>query len=106
MGGGKDQPWLLEQPAVHLRATWEGWVEVHPDMARSLGIKEDDLVWVESAKGRIKTRVKLYSGTLPGIVNIPLFGEGPNPNDIIANEADILKGFGVLNNTAVRIRRA
>ncbi len=107
MGGGKNQPWLLEQPAVHVDASWEGWVEVHPETARDLGIKEHDWVWIESAKNRIKARVKLYAGTVRDIIHIPLFGgEGPNPNDLIANEADILKGFGVLNNTQVRIRRA
>jgi hypothetical protein len=40
------------------------------------------------------------------VVHIPLFGgEGPNPNDVIGSEFD-LKGFGLLNTTAVRIRRA
>jgi anaerobic selenocysteine-containing dehydrogenase len=107
MGGGRDQPWLLEQPAVHLHASWESWVELHPRAAAGLGVKEDDWVWVESAKGSIKLRAKLYSGTRPDVVHIPLFGgDGPNPNDLIANETDTLKGFGVLNTTQVRIRRA
>ncbi|MDH3443103.1 MAG: molybdopterin-dependent oxidoreductase, partial [Deltaproteobacteria bacterium] len=107
MGGGKNQPWLLEQPSVHLHASWEGWVEIHPDTAGGLGISENDWVWIESAKGRVKLRAKLYSGTVPEIVHIPLFGgDGPNPNDLIGNEADILRGFGVLNNTQVRVRRA
>ena len=30
-GSGRNQPWLLEQPAVHVRASWEGWVEIHPE---------------------------------------------------------------------------
>jgi anaerobic selenocysteine-containing dehydrogenase len=107
MGGGKNQPWLLEQPAVHLQASWEGWVEIHPQTAAELSIKESDLVWVESAKGRVKLRAKLYSGTVADVINIPLFGgDGPNPNDLIANEADVLRGFGVLNSTQVRVRRA
>ena len=107
MGGGRDQPWLLEQPAVHLHASWESWVEIHPKTAAALAIKEDDWVWVESPKGHIKLHAKLYSGTRPEVVHIPLFGgDGPNPNDVIANEMDTLKGFGLLNTTQVRIRRA
>ncbi|MEE9569393.1 MAG: molybdopterin dinucleotide binding domain-containing protein, partial [Candidatus Binatia bacterium] len=107
VGGGRNQPWLLEQPSVHVQASWEGWVEVHPETAAALAINEDDWVWVESAKGRIKLRAKLYAGTLPDIIHIPLFGgEGPNPNDLIANEADIFRGFGLLNTTRVRIRKA
>ncbi|OGQ79839.1 MAG: hypothetical protein A3F90_20590 [Deltaproteobacteria bacterium RIFCSPLOWO2_12_FULL_60_19] len=106
-GGGRNQPWLLEQPAVHVEASWEGWVEIHPATAAAAGIKEHDSVWVESAKGKIKLPAKLYSGTLPDIVHIPLFGgEGPNPNDLIGNETDIFRGFGLLNTTRVRIRRA
>jgi anaerobic selenocysteine-containing dehydrogenase len=80
---------------------------VHPKTAADLKLKENDWVWVESAKGCVKLRVKIYSGMRPEVVHIPLFGgEGPNPNDLIANEADTLKGFGVLNTTQVRIRRA
>jgi anaerobic selenocysteine-containing dehydrogenase len=106
MGGGKNQPWLMEQPAVHVQAAWDGWIEVNPKTADALGIKEKDWVWVESAKGRIKLQAKLYSGTRAAVVQMPLFGNGPNPNDLIANETDISRGFGLLNTTQVRIRRA
>jgi anaerobic selenocysteine-containing dehydrogenase len=107
IGGGKNQPWLLEQPAVHLNGSWESWVEVHPETAASLGIKNEDWVWVESAKGRIKLRAKLYPWTRPDVIHIPLFGgEGPNPNDLIENETDISRGLGLFNTTAVRLRRA
>ena len=106
IGGGKNQPWLLEQPAVLVRASWERWVEIHPHTAAGLGIKDGDGVWVESAKGRIKLRAKLARGTLPDVVNIPLFGgEGSSPNDLIANETDAFRGFGLLNTTHVKVYR-
>ena len=106
-GGGSNQPWLLEQPAVHVRASWEGWVEVHPKTAAALGVSNEDWVWVESAKGQIKLKAKLYAGTLPDVIHIPLFGgEGPNPNEIIADETDPFRGFGLLNTTRVRMRKA
>jgi anaerobic selenocysteine-containing dehydrogenase len=107
VGGGRNQPWLLEQPAVHVRASWRGWVEIHPKTAAALGIADGDQVWVESPKGRIRLTAKLYAGTLPEVVHIPLFaGEGPNPNDLIANETDRFRGFGLLNTTRVKISRA
>jgi anaerobic selenocysteine-containing dehydrogenase len=103
-GGGRNQPWLLEQPAVHVRATWEGWVEIHPKTAAEAGVKAGDLIWVESAKGKIRLKAKLYAGTLPDVVHIPLFGgEWAKPNDLIANETDPFRGFGLLNTTRVRI---
>jgi anaerobic selenocysteine-containing dehydrogenase len=107
IGSGRNQPWLLEQPAVHVRASWEGWVEIHPKTATALEVKGGDWVWVESAKGRIRLKAKLYPGTLPDVVHVPLFGgEGPNPNDLIANELDPFRGFGLLNTTRVRIVKA
>jgi menaquinone reductase, molybdopterin-binding-like subunit len=107
LGGGGNQPWLLEQPAVHVRASWEAWVEIHPKTAAGVGVKGGDWVWVESAKGRIRLKAKLYTGTLPEIVHIPLFGgEGAKPNDLIANETDPFRGFGLLNTTRVRLLKA
>ncbi len=107
IGGGRNQPWLLEQPAVHVRAAWERWVEVHPQTAARAGIKDDDWAWVQSAKGRIRLRAKLTAGTRPDVVNIPLFGgQGPSQNDLISNETDAFRGFGLLNTTRVRIEKA
>jgi len=106
-GGGRNQPWLLEQPSVHVRASWHGWVEIHPTTAAALGIRDGDWVWVESAKGRIKLKARLYPDTRPDVVHVPLFGgEGPNPNDLIRNETDPFRGFGLLNTTRVRVTRA
>lgn len=34
-------------------------VELHPDTARSLGINEGDLVWIEGVRGKVKRRAKL-----------------------------------------------
>lgn len=106
-GGGRNQPWLLEQPAVHVAASWQGWVEIHPRTAEPLGVRDGDWVWVESAKGGIRLLARLYAGTLPDVVHIPLFGgSGPNPNDLIGNEPDPVRGFGLLNTTRVRVRKA
>ena len=107
LGGGGNQPWLLEQPAVLVRAAWERWVEVHRETAEKLGIADGDAVWVESTKGRIRLRAKLVAAGLPEIVSIPLFGgEGPSPNDLIANETDVVRGFGLLNTTRVKVTKA
>jgi anaerobic selenocysteine-containing dehydrogenase len=72
-----------------------------------VGVKGGDWVWVESAKGRVRLKAKLYTGTLPEIVHIPLFGgEGAKPNDLIANETDPFRGFGLLNTTRIRLLKA
>ncbi|MBI4594473.1 MAG: molybdopterin-dependent oxidoreductase [Candidatus Rokubacteria bacterium] len=107
LGGGRNQPWLLEQPAVHVRASWRAWIEIHPKTAVRLGIRDGDWVWVASAKGRIRLQARLYPGTLPDVVHVPLFGgAGAGPNDLIANETDPFRGFGLLNTTRVSVSRA
>jgi anaerobic selenocysteine-containing dehydrogenase len=44
-------------------------VEIHPDTASSLSIKEGDWVWVESPVARVKMRAKLFEGIMPDVVN-------------------------------------
>jgi anaerobic selenocysteine-containing dehydrogenase len=44
-------------------------VEIHPDTASSLGIKEGDWVWIESPVARVKMKVKLFEGIRPDVVN-------------------------------------
>ena len=67
-----NQPYLYEHITPHLPVQWQSWVEIHPEQAHHLGIKEDDWVWVESILGKIKIKAKLYPGTLPEVISIPL----------------------------------
>ena len=92
---------------MHVSAAWVRWVEVHPETAAKAGIRDGDLVRLESAQGAVRLPACLSAGTHPDVVNVPLFGgEGPNQNDLIANETDPFRGFGLLNTTRVRIGKA
>jgi len=44
-------------------------MEIHPDTASSLGIRDGDWVWVESPVARVKMRAKLFEGIMPDVVN-------------------------------------
>ncbi len=44
-------------------------VEIHPDTATKLGINEGDWVWIESPRGRIRQKAKLFDGMAPNIVH-------------------------------------
>lgn len=55
-------PWLRE---LHR----EPVVEVHPDTAKKEGIKEGDWVIIESPRGRVRQRAKLFAGMDPRIVS-------------------------------------
>mgnify|MGYP001056892493 FL=1 len=55
-------PWLRE---LHPHPT----VEIHPDAAKQEGIKDGDWVVIESPRGRVRQRAKLFSGMDPRIVS-------------------------------------
>ena len=44
-------------------------VEMHPDTARSLGIKDGDWVWIETPEDRIQMRARLFDGIAPNVVS-------------------------------------
>ena len=45
-------PWLQEMPEVLPTARWGSWVEINPQTAERLGIREGDLLAVASAHGK------------------------------------------------------
>jgi anaerobic selenocysteine-containing dehydrogenase len=107
VGGGQDQPWLMESPAAHVDSAWRSWVDVHPADARALGIHGGDAVWVESARGRVRVTAQVAEGGLPGTVHMPLHGVGEaNPNALVPDTPDPTRGLGVVGPTRVRIGRA
>jgi anaerobic selenocysteine-containing dehydrogenase len=45
-------------------------VEIHPDMAASLEIRDGDWVWVETRAARVKMRAKLFDGVAQDVVAV------------------------------------
>lgn len=116
-GTTANQPWLLESLGVHVPERWDGWIEIHPETARRLGIGPGNHVIVESSTGRLKTRARLYAGVPPDVVAMPFGlgherlgrwarGRGANPNRVLERVVDPIHGFGTWTGTPVRVRRA
>jgi len=73
-------------------------VQIHPQTAKSLGIEDGDWVWIESPRGKIKQKARLFPGILPGVVMATancIYPEAPgplhgllmsNPNVLTSNE--------------------
>jgi len=112
-----NQAWLAEVPDVRAGRPWEVAVEVNPETAHQLGVKEGDEVWLESPAGRLRLRARLYPGIAPEVVHVPFgsghgsggrFAEawGASPNRLVGNEADRLAGTPALFATRVRITKA
>src|SRR5690606_39015334 len=60
MGDGSrtgNRPWLLELPDPISKITWHSWVELHPDAAGRLGVRNGDIVQVSSPHGEVQAPV-------------------------------------------------
>ncbi|MBI4545142.1 MAG: molybdopterin-dependent oxidoreductase [Gemmatimonadetes bacterium] len=115
-GQGANQPFLQEVLAPHTAVQWGSWVELNPETAARLGIRDGDQVWVQSAAGRVAAQVRLYAGIMPGVAAMPrgqghtalgryARGRGVNVMELLGDERDPATGALVLS-TRVRVTRA
>ena len=116
-GRGANQPYLQEIFGPHLKEKWDSWVEINPETAQKMGIKDGDLIWVESIAGKLKGKARLFPGTHPNCIHIPYGqghkaygrwakGRGINPNDLLVREYDYLGGFASYFSTRVKVYKA
>ncbi len=88
-------PWLQELPDVLSTAMWGTWVEINPQTAEHLKIRQGDLVEVASQHGKLQGPALLSPGIAPDVVAMPVgqghenftryaSGRGSNPVAILA----------------------
>ncbi|HYF39502.1 MAG TPA: molybdopterin-dependent oxidoreductase, partial [Gemmatimonadales bacterium] len=93
-GRGANKPWLLENGDPVTKITWHSWVEIHPDTARALDVRNGEVLRITSSHGAIEAPVYVYPGVHPRVVAMPLglghtaYGEfargrGVNPLDLL-----------------------
>ena len=116
-------PTLQEAYGLQTNMKWSSWVEINPRAAQALGVKNGDLVWVESAVGRVQVPVRLYEGLWPNAVYMPpgqghrtlvTWGRGSpanvvigvNPNQLLVAGTEPLGGVAAVSPTRVRIYKA
>jgi anaerobic selenocysteine-containing dehydrogenase len=57
-------------------------MQIHPETANKYGIEDGDWAWIESPRGRIKQKVRLFPGIQPGVVMATancFYPEDPGP---------------------------
>jgi molybdopterin-containing oxidoreductase family iron-sulfur binding subunit len=71
-GRGANKPWLMENADPVTKITWHSWVEVSPATARSLDVRDGEIVELTSPYGSVEGPVYVYPGIRDDAVAIPL----------------------------------
>ena len=93
---------------------WETWVEIHPESAASLGVKDGAWVRVRSPRGAITVRARVTRRVVPGVAAIPVgLGKkgggrwanrsGANPLRLLSPSRDALCGLPDYGATVVDV---
>ena len=116
-GQGANVDWLQEMPDPITTLMWQQWVEINPVTAKSMGIKEGDMVTVTSSAGDITAPAFLYQGVRPDVIAIPIgfghagygkiaSGRGGNPMKLLAAEVDEKSGALAWRSQKVSVKKA
>ena len=109
-----NRTWLLELPDPVSKITWHSWVEMHPDRAVSLGVRDGDRVVLSTDHGSVEVPVWTYPGIRENVVAIAMGGghtdagrfadgHGVNALDLLPAEAETLSGGLVHFATKVQV---
>ena len=74
-GRNANLPWMQATPDPVATTTWETWVEINLKVANERGLREGDIVALETPAGRIEAAVYPNPGTPPEVLGVP-FGQG------------------------------
>ena len=110
-------PWLQAAPDPLSTVTWQTWIELNDTTANRLGVKEGDILRIESSKDSIRAIAYPSPAVPPDTVSIP-FGQGrkygsdyatDRPGNESSNVMDILEttavhGTGSLAWAGTRVR--
>ncbi|MHB8111598.1 MAG: 4Fe-4S dicluster domain-containing protein, partial [Syntrophorhabdaceae bacterium] len=101
-----NRPVLQETPDPVTMITWDGWVEIDPEMAETLGIRKGDIVDIHAAERTIRAPAFPYAGIPAGTLAMPIgyghnpdfsryapSGEAGNPKDLSSGELDAAGGL-------------
>ncbi len=102
-GRTANRMWVQEVPDPMTQTTWGGWLEIHPETAKKLGVEQGHMLQVQTPHGTIEAPALPIYTVPPGIAAIPVgqghtnfgrFAEGlpANPFELLAPEIDAPSG--------------
>ena len=106
-------PWMQEAPDPLTSAMWGTWVEINPQTAARMGVKQGDLLEVASQHGTLRAPALVSPGIAPNVAAMPVgqghehftryaSGRGANPVAILAPVA--VQETGSLAWAATRVK--
>ncbi len=115
--GSQNYPWAQEIFLPMDGVGWETLIKINSQTAKTLSLRDGQMVWVESPFQKIRAKVKLSEGVHPEGVVIPTGqghfsygkwqkGIGVNPNDLLGVDYDTLSGQAAFFNTRVKVYKA
>ena len=113
-GSGANLPWMQELPDPLTSVVYGSWLEINPATAQELGLRDGDLVEVESPEGTVSVPVLTFPAIMPNVVAMPVgqghsdygryaSGRGANPIEILASQMEPETGSLAWNATRVRL---
>ena len=113
-GSGANLPWMQELPDPLTSVVYGSWLEINPATAEELGLRDGDLVEVESPVGTVSVPVLTFPAIMPNVVAMPVgqghteygryaSGRGANPIEILAPQVEPETGSLAWNATRVRL---
>lgn len=76
--------WIQELPDPITQATWGAWVEIHPETAERLNVRQGDVLLIESPYGKIEAPALPIFSVPPSTAAIPI-GQGHTAYGRFAN---------------------
>jgi Fe-S-cluster-containing dehydrogenase component/anaerobic selenocysteine-containing dehydrogenase len=74
-----NSPWAQEVPDPLTGQVWGSWVEIHPDTAANLGLRDNDQVTLTTDAGKVEVGVEVTRSVRPDVVAVH-FGQGHKAN--------------------------
>jgi len=114
-GRGANLPWLQELPDPLTSVVYGSWAELNPATADDLGIKEGDILQVETPAGSVNVPALIFPAIRPGVVAMPIgqghtsYGRyardrGANPMHLVPMQIDEKSGDLAWAATRARVR--
>lgn len=115
-GRSANRPWAQEIPDPMAKAVWGSWAEIHPDLAKSIGARNDDVLVLTTAAGKLEVPALVTDKVHPKVVAVQIGqghaefgryakGAGVNAVTLLPPDTEGASGGPVLSGTRVQVTR-